>query len=88
MDKQTATMQELAEQDILVNVRGVDSSSIDLKMDDLENSDELTYTQQDVDMEAGNEQAWIRHAISFFLGAKTGTKMCKPAINLPLIREQ
>jgi hypothetical protein len=37
-------MQELAEQDILVNVRGVDSSSIDLKMDDLENSDELTYT--------------------------------------------
>jgi hypothetical protein len=37
-------MQELAEQDILVNVRGVDSSSIDLKMDDLEYSDELTYT--------------------------------------------
>lgn len=37
-------MQELAEQDMLVNVRDVDSSSIDLEMDDLENSDELTYT--------------------------------------------
>jgi hypothetical protein len=37
-------MQELAEQDMLVNVRDVDSSFIDLEMDDLENSDELTYT--------------------------------------------
>jgi hypothetical protein len=37
-------MQQLAEQDILVNVRDVEFSSMRLEMDDLENSDELTYT--------------------------------------------